>query len=65
MLPKVQFAISELPAGFFHLFGKEKPSLLVKAVLAAVFFRATRQGYLAIGSHDRFAVILCHLATAQ
>jgi hypothetical protein len=36
-LPKVPFAISELPAGFFPLFGKEKPSLLVKWVLAAVF----------------------------
>jgi hypothetical protein len=33
----VQIAISELPAGFFHLFGKEKPSMLVKSVLTAVF----------------------------
>jgi len=36
-LPRVQIAISELPAGFFHLFGKEKPSMLVKSVLTAVF----------------------------
>jgi hypothetical protein len=38
-MPEVQIAISELPTGFFHIFGKEKPSRLVKTVLAAVLIQ--------------------------
>jgi len=60
---------SQLPAGFFRRFRKEKPSLLVKSVLAAVFSgqhgKDTWQSVLTTGLPLFFAIWQPHNSRAK
>jgi len=65
MLPKVRFATYGLPTGFFLLRGKKQVVYARKIDSCNRLYVTTWHGYLASGSHNWFAVILCHLASLR